>query len=90
MMILSPKLNAKAISYPSGYTIMQRSYDHMSRVHLHYTSAVDTSLGVSMESDWKENTQNIYFQANHLLKRINTKTTQFNSYLKNQKDELYI
>ena len=81
--LFSLETHSRAISYPGGYTIMERTDNKMSRIHIHYTSAVDTSLGITTEHFWEEKIQNIYFQANHLLKRINTRTTQFNCYLKN-------
>lgn len=73
---------ARPVSYPGGWTIMQMNSPDMNSLHIHLSPNAKTSVGYYGEwndvFDWTFQG----FQANRLLKRWNAPASQGNLYLK--------
>ncbi len=76
--------NARPISYPEGWTVMQTNDWEKNRLHVHYSPNIKNSIGVVLEDELESDRFNISMQWNKLLYRKNTKTSQANLYLKTE------
>ena len=77
-------VHARPISYTGGKTIMWQSNYLYNKLHLHYSSSVNNSLGLALYENKYNTSQTINLQWNHLLLRHNTNISQTNIYLKSQ------
>lgn len=82
--LLSNIANARPVSYPDGWTIMQMNNWEQSRLHVHYSPNAKNSIGVVAENYNDEDRYNLKVQWNYLINRRNTKHSQRNLYLKTQ------
>ena len=79
---LTKEINARPISYPGGWTIMQMNDFNKHSVHLHFSPSVNYSIGYRSEI-WRNKEWQFHgIQFNYLIKRINTRKSQANFYLK--------
>ena len=77
-------LNARPISYPDSWTLMQQYNWERLNIHYHYTPNINNSVGFVF-SDYEEVSQKLYAaQWNHLIYRENKKKSQANLYSKLQ------
>ena len=73
---------ARPISYPGGWTIMQMNDFNRNSVHLHFSPSANYSIGYKSEI-WQQKEWQLHaVQFNYLIKRINTRKSQANLYLK--------
>ncbi len=78
----APNAEARAVSYPGGWTLMLMNDADKNSAHLHYSPTAKTSLGYKIE-DWRDRNFTLNaVQMNNLLKRWNQKQSQANIYLK--------
>lgn len=74
---------ARPISYPGGWTLMQMNDLNRHSVHAHYSPSASYSLGYRGEY-WRQKEWQFHgIQFNYLIKRLNTSKSQTNFYLKN-------
>ena len=71
---------ARPVSYPGGWTVMQRNNGDYSSLHLHYSPTFQDSFGAYAEHNWASDFTFAGAQYNRLLKRWNTPTSQANFY----------
>lgn len=81
LIISSVSIFARPISYPGGWTIMQKNDWMKKRVHIHYSPSATHSLGLVFNHDELSEDNMIGAQWNYLLKRKNTRYSQANIYL---------
>ena len=81
--IIFEEMNARPISYPGGWTIMQMNDFNKHSILLHLSPKINYSIGYKGEYWKKKEWQFHGSQFNYLVKRINTSKSQFNFYLKN-------
>lgn len=74
--------HARPVSYPDGWTIMQRNNGDFSAVHAHWSPTASDSIGLYSERNWGEDFHFTGLQYNRLLKRWNGRKSQANTYLK--------
>lgn len=79
---ISHAADARPVSYPDGWTIMQQNNGDFSSAHLHYSPTFQDSVGFYTERNWANDWQFSGVQYNRLLKRWNTSDSQANLYLK--------
>ncbi|MCR9194384.1 MAG: hypothetical protein NXH88_06610 [Hyphomonas sp.] len=77
-----PIAEARPVSYPGGWTVMQMNNGDMSSAHVHYSPTFKDSIGLYSERNWGEDWHFTGVQYNRLVKRWNTPTSQANLYLK--------
>ena len=76
-------ISARPISYSGGWTVMQMNDLNRHSIHLHFSPSVKYSLGYRAEY-WRNREWQFHgAQFNYLLKRMNTRKSQANFYLKN-------
>ncbi len=75
--------NARPISYAGGWTIMQMNDFNKHSMHVHFSPSINFSIGYKGEYWRKKEWQFHGAQFNYLIKRINSKKSQTNLYLKN-------
>lgn len=73
---------ARPVSYPGGWTIMQMNSGDASSVHVHYSPTFQDSIGVYSERNWAEDWHFTGLQYNRLVKRWNETGSQANLYFK--------
>lgn len=79
---MSQTSEARPVSYPGGWTVMQMNDDDMNSLHVHYSPTSKYSIGY-MTADWRaDRYQTHSLQLNNLLKRFNQNDSQANFYLK--------
>ena len=78
---LSPA-DARPVSYPGGWTVMQQNNGDFSSLHVHYSPTFRDSIGLYSEWNWDEDLVFTSVQYNRLLKRWNGRNSQANTYLK--------
>ena len=71
---------ARPVSYPGGWTIMQMNNGDMSSLHVHYSPSAKDSIGLYVERNWDLDTQFTGLQYNRLVKRWNAPKSQGNLY----------
>jgi len=74
--------HARPVSYPDGWTFMQRNTGDFSSVHAHWSPTASDSIGLYSERNWGEDFHFTGLQYNRLLKRWNGPGSQANTYLK--------
>lgn len=84
---------ARPVSYPDGWTVMQMHDENATSLHVHYSPTAFQSIGAYVEKQSDHDTTLSGIKYNRLLKRVNKKGSQANVYLKtfvgnaNQGDE---
>ena len=73
---------ARPVSYPDGWTLMQMNNGDYSSVHVHYSPTFQDSIGLYSERNWSEDWHFTGVQYNRLVKRWNEKNSQANLYFK--------
>ncbi len=73
---------ARPVSYPDGWTLMQMNNGDFSSVHVHYSPTFQDSIGLYSERNWSEDWHFTGVQYNRLVKRWNEKDSQANLYFK--------
>ena len=73
--------DARPVSYPGGWTLMQRNTADYSSVHLHYSPTHRESIGGYGEHNWEADFTFAGAQYNRLLRRWNAPRSQANLYL---------
>ncbi len=71
---------ARPVSYPGGWTFMQRNNGNHSSVHAHYSPTAADSIGFYLERNWEEDVSFAGLQYNRLVKRWNGPGSQGNLY----------
>ncbi|HCX12168.1 MAG TPA: hypothetical protein DHU81_17915, partial [Hyphomonas sp.] len=79
---LAPMAEARPVSYPGGWTVMQMNNGDSSSLHAHYSPTASDSIGFYAERNWAEDVQFTGLQYNRLLKRWNGPSSQANTYFK--------
>lgn len=75
-------INARSISYPGGWTVIQNNDFNGHSLFTHYSPSINYSLGYKIEY-WKKKEWFFHgIQHNYLVKRHNTRNSQANFYLK--------
>ena len=82
LFLFSFLLFSRSVSYPDGWTVLQKSSIERNHTHIHYSPTAFNSYGLVSESYYNSNIWRLYGQWNHLLHRKNTKISQFNAYTK--------
>lgn len=72
--------HARPVSYPDGWTLMQRNNGDRSAIHAHYSPTARDSIGVYLERNWEEDYTYVGLQYNRLVKRWNGPQSQANLY----------
>ena len=80
--IAAPEAEARPVSYPGGWTVMQMNNGDMSSLHVHYSPTFADSIGLYSERNWGEDWHFTGVQYNRLVKRWNTPNSQANLYFK--------
>ena len=78
----TPHADARPVSYPGGWTVMQNNNGDFSSLHVHLSPTARDSFGLYTERNWGEDVQFTGLQYNRLLKRWNGPGSQANTYLK--------
>lgn len=78
----SAPAEARPVSYPGGWTVMQTNNGDFSSVHAHYSPTFQDSIGLYSERNWGEDWHFTGVQYNRLVKRWNTPGSQANLYFK--------
>jgi len=73
---------SRPVSYPGGWTVMQKNDKNVHSVHLHYSPTARYSVGYRTEYWRDEGWQFQGVQFNYLVKRHNAQDSQANFYLK--------
>lgn len=79
---LSGTVYARPVSYPGGWTFMQKSNGSYSSIHAHYSPTASDSIGMYIERNWQEDITFTGVQYNRLVKRWNGRKSQANFYVK--------
>lgn len=74
--------HARPVSYPDGWTLMQKNNGDYSSVHVHYSPTFQDSIGLYSERNWGEDWHFTGLQYNRLVKRWNEEGSQANLYVK--------
>ncbi|MEL6956951.1 MAG: hypothetical protein AAFO88_09940 [Pseudomonadota bacterium] len=77
----SAMAEARPVSYPGGWTVMQRNTGDFSSLHVHYSPTFQDSVGAYVEHNWEGDYTFAGGQYNRLVKRWNTPKSQANLYL---------
>ncbi len=81
-LLLAESAYARPVSYPGGWTLMQRNNGDRSAIHAHYSPTAFDSFGVYIEKNWDEDVTFTGLQYNRLVKRFNGPSSQANIYAK--------
>jgi len=73
---------ARPVSYPGGWTVMQRNTGEFSSLHVHYSPTARDSIGAYGESNWASDERFLGIQYNRLVRRWNAPRSQANLYAK--------
>ena len=73
--------DARPVSYPGGWTVMQRNTGDFSSLHLHYSPTFQDSIGGYAEQNWADDYTFVGAQYNRLMRRWNAPGSQANLYL---------
>ena len=77
-----PWAEARPVSYPGGWTVMQQNNGDFSAIHAHWSPTARDSIGLYSERNWQTDWHFTGVQYNRLVKRWNTPNSQANLYLK--------
>lgn len=72
---------ARPVSYPGGWTVMQRNTGDFSSLHVHYSPTFQDSIGAYAEHNWEGDYTFAGVQYNRLVQRWNAPRSQGNLYL---------
>ena len=72
---------ARPVSYPGGWTTMQKNNGDYSSLHLHYSPTFTDSIGLYSERNWEADWHFTGVQYNRLVKRWNQPNSQANLYV---------
>ncbi|MEO1659999.1 MAG: hypothetical protein AAFR51_03350 [Pseudomonadota bacterium] len=78
----SQTADARPVSYPGGWTLMQQNNGDFSAAHAHYSPTFRDSFGLYIERNWETDWQFTGLQYNRLVKRWNAPNAQANFYVK--------
>lgn len=81
-LLFADAAQARPVSYPDGWTLMQRNNGDRSSVHAHYSPTATDSIGLYIERNWEEDVTFTGLQYNRLVKRWNGPKSQANFYAK--------
>ncbi len=73
---------ARPVSYPGGWTVMQQNSGDASSLHIHYSPTFSDSIRLYAESNWANDWRFAGLQYNRLIKRWNMPSAQANAYFK--------
>lgn len=73
---------ARPVSYPGGWTVMQRNNEDFNLLHMHYSPTIDYSIGYQGAYWRNKELQTHAIQLNNLIKRWNEEHSQANFYLR--------
>ena len=73
--------DARPVSYPGGWTVMQRNSGDFASAHVHYSPTFQDSFGVYAEHNWQNDFTFVGGQYNRLVRRWNAPKSQGNLYL---------
>ncbi len=79
---LSAPAQARPVSYPGGWTLMQMNDVDNNSLHVHYSPTAKYSVGARYEYHREPNAHITSIQMNNLIKRWNAPASQANLYLK--------
>ena len=82
LVLNAPSAEARPVSYPGGWTVMQMNDGDMSSLHVHYSPTFQDSIGLYTERNWGKDWQFTGLQYNRLVKRWNGENSQANLYFK--------
>lgn len=82
VLLLPTIAQARPVSYPEGWTVMQMNDYDSNSLHVHYSPTAKYSVGYYGELMREEDIQLHTVQYNRLLKRWNMPAAQANAYLK--------
>ena len=82
ILLSAASANARPVSYPDGWTLMQMNDADMNSIHLHYTPTRKYSIGYKAEYHRDKEWQFHGAQLNYLVQRWNAPQTQANFYIK--------
>lgn len=82
IMAVSTICEARPVSYPGGWTVMQRNNGDNSALHVHYSLTASDSIGLYSERNWAADIHFTGLQYNRLVKRWNGPGSQANIYAK--------
>ena len=71
---------ARPVSYPGGWTLIQKNDGERSFINGHYSPTAKDSVGIYLERNWTQDVTYIGLQYNRLLKRWNGPQSQANLY----------
>lgn len=74
--------DARPVSYPGGWTVMQQANGDFASLHVHYSPTFRDSIGIYAESNWFVDTRFVGVQYNRLVHRWNAPRSQANLYIK--------
>jgi len=80
--LMAQTAHARPVSYPEGWTAMQRNNGDRSSAHFHYSPTASDSIGLYVEKNWEEDVTFTGLQYNRLIKRWNAPKSQANLYAK--------
>ncbi|MEM1148301.1 MAG: hypothetical protein AAGH49_10950 [Pseudomonadota bacterium] len=80
--LLPDAAEARPVSYPSGWTVMQQNNGNYSALHAHYSPTFQDSIGLYSERNWTNDWHFTGLQYNRLVRRWNTPNSQANLYAK--------
>lgn len=81
-LLISTAAQARPVSYPGGWTVMQKNDKDLNSLHIHKTINPKNSIGWKHEYSREDSINADFIQHNVLLKRWNAKGSQANLYLK--------
>jgi len=79
-LMLATPAEARPVSYPGGWTVMQMNDGDRSTAHIHYSPTFQDSIGLYTERNWEGDFQFTGLQYNRLIKRWNGDNSQANLY----------
>ena len=82
LMLVSSSAFARPVSYPDGWTVMQKNNPDVNSLHVHYSPTAKYSVGYKAEYWREEEWQGHYVKLNYLGKRWNMPKSQANFYVK--------
>lgn len=80
--LIAQSAYARPVSYPDGWTVMQRNNGDRSAIHIHYSPTARDSIGLYSERNWEDDITFTGLQYNRLVKRWNAPNSQANLYAK--------
>lgn len=79
-LIWAQSATARPVSYPGGWTLIQKNDGNRSSLLTHYSPTATDSIGLYLERNWEEDFTYTGLQYNSLIKRWNGAQSQANLY----------